>query len=497
MNKSYKLLITIFLIIILTTTGCSVLLEEGGKSGDGIQASGVVEAIEVSVSSEVGGRVEVVMVSDGDLVETGDPLFQIEDKLLRVQLNQAESALGIAVANYELIAAGQTDEQKSAAISAAELELAGAQYALNKLYEDTDLLASQALITSEELENQLEDLQIFDLQQALAMKAIAEAQKAVESTERRFRTVSNTASQANIDAAQAQVILAKDALDDAKEDFEPYQDKPEDNLTRANFQAKLAAAQQVYDAAVRNLNALQGTGSLADIAVAEADLMTAKAQLLQAERDWERLKDGPKESEISLLEAQIAKSKKDYSIYKDGPDPDDVSLAASRVKNAEAHLTLAQADFPTEEELAVAQAQIDSAKANLEAIQVHIDLLVIKTPISGVVTTRNVEPGEVIQPGMAAMTISQLEELTVTVYIPEDKYGLISLGDKANLSADSFPGELFEAYVTRIADKAEFTPRNVQTKEDRQTTVYAIELSVKDPEANLKPGMPTDVEFEK
>ena len=111
-------------------------------------------------------------------------------------------------------------------------------------------------------------------------RALAEgkdAEKTVESAERRLRTVSSAADESDIAAAEAQVVLAKDALDDAKEDFEPYENKPEDNLQRANYQSKLAAAQQVYDAAVRQLNALKGTGSEADIAVAEADLATAVA----------------------------------------------------------------------------------------------------------------------------------------------------------------------------------------------------------------------------
>ncbi len=96
---------------------------------------------------------------------------------------------------------------------------------------------------------------------------------------------------------------------------------------------------------------------------------------------------------------------------------------------------------------------------------------------------------------MTAMTIGQLEDLTVTVYIPEDRYGRINLGDEAEVTTDSFPGMVFIAHVTRIADRAEYTPRNVQTQEERRTTVFAIELKVEDLEGDLKPGMPVDVEF--
>ena len=93
------------------------------------------------------------------------------------------------------------------------------------------------------------------------------------------------------------------------------------------------------------------------------------------------------------------------------------------------------------------------------------------------------------------MTIGQLDDLTVKVYIPESSYGQINLGDVATMTTNSFPDETFDATVIRIADKAEYTPRNVQTSEDRATTVYAIELSVTSPDGKLKPGMQVDVDF--
>ncbi len=93
------------------------------------------------------------------------------------------------------------------------------------------------------------------------------------------------------------------------------------------------------------------------------------------------------------------------------------------------------------------------------------------------------------------MTIGNINELTITVYIPEDRYGGISLGQSATLTVDSFPGVTFNATVIQIADKAEFTPRNVQTVEGRSSTVFAIKLRVEDPDGMLKIGMPADVVF--
>ena len=333
-----------------------------------------------------------------------------------------------------------------------------------------------------------------DIQQARALEAVADAEKLVEEAEKRLRNVKSTASRADIDAANASVVLLKDALDKAEEDFEPYADKPEDNLTRANFQAKLAAAQQAYDAAVRRLNALSGTGDAVDIAVAEAELGTAQAQLDQAQREYERVKDGPRDADIAVLEAQVNSTKRDYEALQDGPDPDDLALAQARVETAEANLALAQADT-IQEQLDIAQAQVDAAEAALGVIQTQLEKTVLTAPIDGTVLYRFVDPGEVVQIGATTIVLGVLDRLTITVYVPEDRYGEISLGDEVIVQVDSFPDETFFATVVRIADEAEYTPRNVQTAEGRRSTVFAVELSVNDPTGKLKPGMPADVTF--
>ena len=91
--------------------------------------------------------------------------------------------------------------------------------------------------------------------------------------------------------------------------------------------------------------------------------------------------------------------------------------------------------------------------------------------------------------------MANLDDLTITVYVPEDRYGQISLGQQAEVTVDSFPGKTFTAEITHIADQAEFTPRNVQTVEGRSSTVYAVKLKVTDSEGKLKIGMPADVVF--
>jgi HlyD family secretion protein len=129
-------------------------------------------------------------------------------------------------------------------------------------------------------------------------------------------------------------------------------------------------------------------------------------------------------------------------------------------------------------------------------IDIQISRLTVTSPVVGVILTRSIQPGETVAPGARAVTLGRLAELTITVYIPEDRYGELTLGQPASVAVDSFPGMNFSATITHIADKAEFTPRNVQTVEGRASTVYAIRLQVNDDSGKLKPGMPADVVFE-
>ncbi len=117
----------------------------------------------------------------------------------------------------------------------------------------------------------------------------------------------------------------------------------------------------------------------------------------------------------------------------------------------------------------------------------------VRTPIDGVLLTRAIEPGEIAAPGGTLLVVGDLSTLTLTVYVPEDRYGQVYLGQTYPVSVDSFPERAFVGRITHIADRAEFTPRNVQTVAGRKNTVYAVRLTLDNPDLALKPGMPADV----
>ena len=495
MKDKIKKLVPFMIIFVLITATIYYLYGVGQDEDTYLTASGTVEAVEVTITIEVNGQISEILVEEGDYVVQGDTLVLFEDEILHAQYQQAETSLRQAQANYQLIAAQPLEEERNVAITNAELDLLNAKQNLQDLIDNTNLLRANLQQQIEDSEQALEDLLNPDLQKAVALNTVALAQKVVDEAAKRVRNLTTTASQADIDAAEANVILAKDALEKAEQDFKPYENKPEDNLVRAEYQARLAKAQKIYDASVRYYNAISGTASAVDIDLAKAELETAESQLEQAKREYRRVENGPSQADIALLEAQIEKSKKDFLDLENGPDPDDLALAQAQIKRAEANLALARADTK-DEQLALGSSQVESAKAALEVIKTQLKKLVVRAPISGFVLYRTIEVGEVVKPGTTALTLGQLDQLTITVYIPEDRYGVIALRDVAEVKVDSFPGDTFTATVVRIADQAEFTPRNVQTAEGRQTTVFAIELIVNDLKGKLKPGMPADVTFQ-
>ncbi len=119
----------------------------------------------------------------------------------------------------------------------------------------------------------------------------------------------------------------------------------------------------------------------------------------------------------------------------------------------------------------------------------------ITSPIGGVVLQRLIEPGEIALPNSNLIVVADLDSLSLTVYVPEDRYGQVQLDQSYQVTVDSFPGQTFSGRVSHIADQAEYTPKNVQTAEGRKSTVFGIKLELEPSGGKLKPGMPADVIF--
>jgi HlyD family secretion protein len=181
---------------------------------------------------------------------------------------------------------------------------------------------------------------------------------------------------------------------------------------------------------------------------------------------------------VKNAEAQYEKARKDHEryamLYRDG-------VIASQQMDA------AKASYD------VALSQLQLSRASLSTAEVKLKDSVVYAPLNGVVLRKNIEEGETVGAGTMVITIGDVEHPWVKVYVKEDELGAVKLGQKADVVVDSFPNKRYEGIVTYIASDAEFTPKNVQTKEERVKLVFGVKVSVKNQNNELKPGMPADV----
>jgi HlyD family secretion protein len=185
-------------------------------------------------------------------------------------------------------------------------------------------------------------------------------------------------------------------------------------------------------------------------------------------------------------------------------DPRDAKAA---LQSANARFILSKSDFERSKELSqdkmISSQQFESARANfetaaaaLETAKIALENTTIQAPSSGVILVKAIEPGELATVGTPIVTLANLDELKLTVYLAEKDVGRVKLNEQVSVMVDSYPKEKFIGKLTYISDQAEFTPKIIQTKEERITQVFGIKISIANPEHKLKPGMPADAEFQ-
>jgi HlyD family secretion protein len=243
---------------------------------------------------------------------------------------------------------------------------------------------------------------------------------------------------------------------------------------------------------IKILIAKKLSSSTGDVITAAQDILdAAQTELNDAQQAYDTLLNTDAADRVLKARAKVSVASQRHEVALDTLSRLQTGVYSPQVKIASMSLEQAKTG------LQQAQNAVNLAEANLALLDTQIKKLTVYAPMDGVILTRNVEPGEFVQPGASAITMANLNELTITVYVPEDRYGEISLGQQATVSVDSFPNETFNATITFISDQAEFTPRNVQTVQGRSATVYAVKLKVSDPQGKLKLGMPADVVFTK
>jgi HlyD family secretion protein len=349
----------------------------------------------VELSFVVAGRVTEILVEEGDSVKAGDVIARLGDR------EQLETNL--ANANLEL--------------DTAELELLTVQQDKQVLYDNwpTDATAAQ--------------------------ETLKDARQELYDTERTYNYRVSPSDQTDIDVAWSTVVLAEDELDKAKEDFEPYENKPADNKPRARYQSLLAEAQGEYDDAVRKYNSLVDPSSEFEINQALVGFNIAQARLEQAEKDYNELIDGP--------------------------DPDDLALADARIESAETRITAAQAN------IAAAQAALDD-----------LDLL---ATFDGTIVDLNLLVGEQVSSGAPVVTLVDFSQWYVeTDNLTEIEVVDVTVGQSVTVIPDALIGVELSGSVESIGDFFE---------EKRGDVTYTARILLDEVDPLLRWGMTVVVTF--
>ncbi|MEW6740789.1 MAG: HlyD family secretion protein [Nitrospirota bacterium] len=249
-------------------------------------------------------------------------------------------------------------------------------------------------------------------------------------------------------------------------------------LDSAEVESQVAQHRAYLNETITRLQELKAGSRPQEIEQATANVKYAEAELIKAKKDHERAEVLYKNGAISAQQMDTAKK-----VY---------DTATSQHKKALEALSLVK-EGPRKEEIRAAENRVRQAEAALKASEERLKDTILYAPVSGVIMRKNIELGETVAPGIPVYTIGDLENPWIKVYVKEDRLGLVKLGQKAEITTDSYPGKKYEGAVTYISSEAEFTPKNVQTQEERVKLVFGVKVSVKNINDELKPGMPADV----
>jgi HlyD family secretion protein len=254
------------------------------------------------------------------------------------------------------------------------------------------------------------------------------------------------------------------------------------HLDTAEASARVAQSRAQRAAAVALLREMESGSRSEEIAQARAELAAARDRLEQARLDQDRAR-------VLFEGGAVSREFLDRAVT-------GLEVAEAQERQAQENFKLVESG-PRSERIEAQRAEVARADASLEAAAATLSYMTARAPFAGVVTVRHREPGESMAPGSPALTIMNPDDRWVRIYVPENRIGRISLGQEAVVASDSYPGKRYRGRVTYIASEAEFTPKNVQTAEERVKLVYAVKVRIiEDPAMELKPGMPADVETE-
>jgi HlyD family secretion protein len=276
---------------------------------------------------------------------------------------------------------------------------------------------------------------------------------------------------------------------------------------RATLENDIALKRAQVREAQARLDALLAGSRPQEIQQARSAVADARAQFEQAKLDWDRGQELFKNDDISKAQydqyrmrndstaAALRQAEEHLALVVEGPRKEDIEAA-----RAQAALRVSEANSlelkRREEDVQGHVAEVNRSRAQMEMTQTQINDTSVYSPIDGVVLVKSAEVGEVLAAGTTVVTIGDLDHPWLRAYVNETDLGKVKLGALAHLTIDSYPGRSYTGHVSFIASEAEFTPKQIQTKEERVKLVYRIKIDVDNPKHELKSNMPVDAEIE-
>lgn len=407
----------------------------------GLRGSGTIEATEISVVAEMGGQLKEVLAEEGEQVKAGQVLARLDTAVLDAQIRQARARVRAMEAAQALVEAGPRPEE----VAQAEAAVAQAQAAAEA--------ARQAWENAIALRDNQQDLEV---QIAAVQGQVQVAQHQVEAAEAAAR-----AAQQEQELLGRVVRMLEEGYDIVIPDpgggyTTTHVNAPPHKLEEARYQWNLSSqrAWEMWKGLDAAKTALEGYArSLSNLVGQKEDPLVLKAQVAAAEANL-------RVAEAAVREAQAA-----LDALKEGA---------------------------TAERKEVARAQVREAQALVQVLEAQRAKAEVLAPADALVLERLVHQGEAVTAGAVLFRLTQLDTVDLTVYVAERDLGLVRLGQPVMVTVDSFPGRVFEGKVVHIATEAEFTPKNVQTREERVHMVFGVKVEIPNLEHLLKPGMPAD-----
>ena len=268
---------------------------------------------------------------------------------------------------------------------------------------------------------------------------------------------------------------------------------------------------------IKKMYVTEGSQVTENQVIAAIDRSTLELQLNQtkagqdlAQAQLELLKNGARDEDIKQAEEELTKAETSYKLANDDYTRikelyDTKSVTQKQKDDAEARMAISLAqynsskqllkklnNFARPEDIRIAEAKFEQSKSAVDILRKNIDDCYIKSPITGIITNKPVELGELVTQGSIIATVSKLDTVNLVIYITEKELGQIKLNGDADVKIDSYPKKVFPGKIIYISPSAEFTPKNIQTKDERVKLVFRVKLVIENPDGILKPGIPAD-----